>query len=547
MKIHLQRNQLAIATSVILSMVVTLCLVFGHDGSHLNPDTAQALSVARNIQQGNGLATSIIYYDEHYRLSTWPAPQTVFPLGFPILISALGLLGVPLRLGAFLMNAFGFLIVPPLIAKAALRMGRQPATALLLAVIWLCFPMNWGNVEESQSDMLFTALTLASFLLLQYQAPTRWHLLLSGLCAAAAFSLRYAGIFWLLTVGLMSAVTILQRRRFAFKQAVVFFAVPATTVLVLFLRNQLLVGDIKGGNNNSSGQPFAFAVMEAYYCLSRITGLDQDALFRGNTAEILFTAGFTILLYGVARLLRQIDRSRLREMITLRVAPQSAAALYVVVSVVTLIWLETTTSIHLSPRMFLPVIPFGLLWAAQLIGCLRNAYNEVFLVRKLLIPLAAGMIVIGLLAGQIASTADVASQVHRFGLVQEIAEMPLQDSFRSVDAKQLLNDSRILTNEPHMLAEYLERGVIGLTDQKYTSQVWTEDAVVHLIQHYDVNQVVFFPDLPSDEENPFFTSLRRFDDGHEVSRPWLKPVLITSRIQIYAVCEPTFSCTSHHY
>lgn len=498
--------------------------------------------MARNFQQGHGFSTSILYYDEHFRLSTWPAPQTVFPIGFPILISALGMLGVPLRLAAFLISAAGFMMVPPLITAAALRMGQKPTTALLLAMIWLCLPMNWGNVEESQTDMLFTALTLGGFVLLIRPTVTARQLLLSGLCAAIAFSVRYAGVFWLMTVGLIFVASILQRQKPAFKHAVQFFVVPVAMVVMLFLRNKMLVGDIKGGNNYGSGQSFAFSAMEAYYCLSRITGLDQDALMRGHFAEMLFAAGLIILICITVPFGRRVHRLDFRSLVALPITLKSTAPLYVVMSVATLIWLETTTSIHLSPRMFFPVIPFALLSAADLIGRLGAASKDISILKRRLIPLASGMMVVGLLAGQTQSAGDVASQIHRYGMVAEIVETPAVGSDGSIEARQLMADTKILTSEPHMLAEYLERGVIGLTENEYTSQVWTDDAVVSLIRHYGVNQVVFFPDLPTDDTNPFFRSLRRFEDGHEVRRPWLNPVLVTPRIQIYEVIDGTQPC-----
>ena len=124
-------------------------------------------------------------------------------------------------------------------------------------------------------------------------------------------------------------------------------------------------------------------------------------------------------------------------------------------------------------------------------------------------------------------------------MVAEIIETPISGSDGPIDARQLMANTNILTSEPHMLAEYLERGVIGLTEKVYTSQVWTDDAVLSLIQHYGVNQVVYFPDLPTDDTNPFFNSLRRFEDGHELQHSWLKPVVVTPKIQIYEVIDGT--------
>ncbi|MBC7967177.1 MAG: hypothetical protein H7Z17_14785 [Fuerstia sp.] len=535
MKGRFTTNQLATIASAILALVATVCLVINHDGSHLNPDTAQALSVARNLQQGNGFSTSIIYYEEHYRLGTWPAPQTVFPIGFPTMITGLATLGVPFRVAAFLISAAGFLFVPPLIATAAMRMGRKPATALLLAAIWLCFSMNWGNIQESQTDIAFTAMTLGSLLLLQHQTLKTRNLLLAGLLAAIACSLRYAGVFWLLTVGLVFAMQFVQRQKGSARKCVVFLVIPAITMLAMFARNALLVGDIKGGNNNHFEKPFVEAAMEAYYCVSRITGLDQDRLLSGYVAELFFAVGVAILMCCAASCWRHYRVRNLLGIKTYRITANSTVMLYIAVSTAVLILLDATTSINMSPRMYFPLIPFALLSVADAVGRLRMACGETVGLGRSMIVLASGLIIAGLLGGQVRSAADVASQTHRFGPIASIVGQPVESLGHVAVPRELMTDARILTNEPHMLAEVLERGVIGLTSGKYTSRVWSDEEVLALIRKYGVNQVVYFPDLPTEEENPFFMSLKRLDDSREIDRAWLKPVLISEHIQIYEV------------
>ena len=535
MRMRFTTKQLALIASAIVSLVATVCLVLNHDGSHLNPDTAQALSVARNVQQGNGFSTSIIYYEEHYRLGTWPAPQTVFPVGFPAMISGLATLGVPFRVAAFLISVAGFLLVPLLIATAAMRMGRKPVTSLLLAALWLCFPMNWGNIQESQTDILFTALTLGSFLLLQQQALTTRNLLSAGLLAALACSLRYAGVFWLLTVGLMLVMQFVQRQKASARKCAVLLVIPAITTLTMFARNALLVGDIKGGNNKHFEKPFVEAAIEAYYCVSRITGLDQDRLLSGHFAELLFAAGFAILMCCAAFCLRHYRGQHFQGIKTHRITANSTVVLYILVSTAALILLDATTSINMSPRMYFPLIPFALLSIADATGRLRAAYVDAAVVGRRMIVLASGLIVAGLLSGQVRSAADVASQTHRFGPIAMIVDQTAESLSGPAVARQLMAEAKILTNEPHMLAEVLERGVIGLTNIKYTSRVWSDEEVLALIRKYGVNQVVYFPDLPTEEENPFFMSLKRFDDSREIDRPWLKPVLVSEHIQIYEV------------
>ncbi len=525
----------AVAT---LSLTATLLLVTGFDGTWLHPDTAQALSVARNAQAGNGFSTSVIYYEEHYQLNTWPASQTVFPIGFPAMIAALGWAGIPLQLASLLIGVAGFLLVPPLICVAAQRMGRRPATGLMLATVWLCFPMIWHNVWERQTEMMFIALTLSSLIQLQSPALGTRRLLLAGLFAAGAFSLRYAGIFWLMAVGGVFLIQIARQRWITVKQVVTFVAIPAMLAISLFTRNSMLVGDIKGGNNKAVNRTLKEAGASAYYAVSRLTGLDKTNLCAGKMAEAAAVAGLVLLVVAASMCFVKMRRPESRSCLTIGTTGDSAVFLYIGVSLAALIGLEKTTSINLSPRMFFPLIPVALLAVADLISRMLVTLPEISgraTWQRRQIVVASSLLISGLLCGQFRAAAEVRGHVHRFGMVDDVVHQFVDSHSGPIMTSRLLVGTRILSDESHMLAEVLQQGTVGLTSTTYTVRIWTDEEVIALIRKYRINRIVVFPHVLPKDGNPFFESLTREGERHESSRLWLEPVLISPRIQIYAV------------
>ncbi|MEJ7590900.1 MAG: hypothetical protein WKF77_05080 [Planctomycetaceae bacterium] len=528
----------AFAAAAIISLAATVLLVLNYDGTWLHPDTAQALSVARNVRDGNGFSTGLIYYEEHYQLNTWPAPQTVFPIGFPAMIAVFGATGLSLRLASLWIGITGFLFVPLLICVAAQRMGRRPATGLLLAVVWLCFPMLWHNVWERQTEMMFITLTLGSLILLQSPWLGTRRLLLAGIFAAIAFSLRYAGIFWLMAVGGVFLIQFVRQRWSSVQQAATFFAIPCMLAITLFARNAVLVGDIKGGNNKAVHRTLTEAGESAYYAVSRLTGLDKTNLFAGEIAEAAVVVGLGLLLAAAIICGVKMHRPESRRHLAFGTVGDSAVFLYLGVSLTALIGLEKTTSINLSPRMFFPLIPFTLLALADLVSrmlvTLPERSGRATWQRRQIVA-ASGLLIAGVLSGQFRAAAEVRGHVHRFGMVDVAVNQIVDHHSGPVALSQLLVGKRILSDESHMLAEVLQQGTVGLTSTTYTARIWTDEEVIALIRRYQINRIVVFPDVRPKDSNPFFESLMDEGKRHESSRHWLEPVLVSPRIQIYAV------------
>jgi len=550
---HLPAHKNALPATVILSLIAAFCLWKSDDDRTLHPDIAHATSAARNLVKGNGFSTDLIYYEQQYQQQTWPARQTVFPFGYPTMIAALGSIGVPWRTAAQVLSLCGFFCVPLLIFVAARKMGRTPLTAMLLGILWQCAPMNWFNIHEKQTESLFVAFTLSSMILLFATDHRTKRILLAGLCAAIACSLRYAGVFWLLTVGLVMAPQMIRDWKQCIRDGFLFFSIPVAVVGGMFIRNQMIVGNVSGGIQTLSTKSWRLTCENVYYAFSRLTGLGLDDLQTHHPAEWLFVIAVTVgCLLVVISFVQQ--RKALFAPLAESSIGHAACFAYIVVTIALLTWLEKTTSVNLSPRMLLPLLSFILLATADVIAFACNGWQESRL-WQYSVRSAAAVLLVGTLIAQRDVYQEVIHQPKRLGLVRDVlsAQVKPSDFLDLQHARewkselpgsvlQLIQGTRVLTNEDHMLPEVTGEGAVGLTANVYTTRVWTSDEVETLARQQAVEYVVLFSSITPRESNDFFEALIA-DHGDEALPDWLTPVLILPNLRLYHV-EPSSSHVS---
>src|SRR5205814_613629 len=83
-----------------------------YDPSFIDIDGAFFVSAGKNLASGRGFTTSILWHEEQYRLGRMPAPQTVFPPGYPLLIALVSRLGADPPYAAFLVSLVSFAAIP---------------------------------------------------------------------------------------------------------------------------------------------------------------------------------------------------------------------------------------------------------------------------------------------------------------------------------------------------------------------------------------------------------------------------------------------------
>jgi hypothetical protein len=339
-------------------------------------DCYQYLSIARNIQAGKGIATDLLHYDENQRQGLVPAPETVFPPGYPLSIVALELLGVDgVTAGvAFSLAAFASTLILLLYLGRLLNVRIGPLRIILF--LMLCNGAAWSLSLRVYSESLFTAVGLLGLTLVikaDYMPSGSWARL--GILAAGAgavgfsYWVRYAGCFLIATVAITFCVRWLRGRSMArFRDFALVSAVLAAFVLPLWIRNVVLVGSIQGGNPLTVNKSFASLGSQFLSCWIQLTtGLIGETApaslpSRINRMLLLLAMAGVILLLGlhVVRNRKSIFRDE-------RTRALGLLASFVAVYVLGMTYVAKYTVINYDdPRMFYPILPVVLLLLASL-------------------------------------------------------------------------------------------------------------------------------------------------------------------------------------
>lgn len=528
----LQRVSRGRAAATVLVGCVFAAILGGvsFDPQRLANDTAQYFSVADNLRAGRGLATSIIYYEEHYALGTVPAPQTVFPPGYPVAIAPVAATGVATATAAFLIDLLSWGASIWLLYWIALARDHSPASALGCAAAFACLALPWVYTQEMLSEPLFIALTLAATRCLvgSQERPTYWLSLLAGVAAAAAITVRYAGVFFAAAVAVVLAIELIWRRSRRKLIHGVAFSVPvAVTTLTLFWRNARLVGDFRGGNAHEVLKP----VGDVFHTVVRSTASLAGVGLRLGPAEVVALITLALVAALGLRARGHVSLARGALVAAMRDRAALLTAIYPLVSIVLLLYLERISSIGLDKRMLVPLVPFVFLFALEVA---RTAKLGERAPRRLAhVTLVA--VALAYLAGQIHVARAAFEQPPRAStivsaLAEPLAETTVGDWLRA----RVSAEHPLLGNEPQLLGAVLDRPVVGLTVPQFSPRTWTADAALRLIRAYGVEYVVLFPDpLASGRAEGRLPVLAELAAG--AVPKWLVPVHVSNAVRVYRV------------
>ena len=258
----------------------------------LSPDSFQYLSVARNMLQGLVGYTSLIHYDVERSFGVAPAPMVTFAMGYPILISAISLFGVSLQSAALFVSATSTVSCVPVLAWIARRMGL---TRVLCNAVIGCFVINGAVVEfggSALSEAPFALCVLLGTALLVHaadasnrQAWLRW--VAAGCAFAAAYSIRYAGLFFIVALAILTARHGVAGHTARARGHATALAVSLVPVVIVISRNFALVGNWRGRDEMLVSNPLHAALNETAQAI--------NSLFLGSgTADT--TPGGTFVL-----------------------------------------------------------------------------------------------------------------------------------------------------------------------------------------------------------------------------------------------------------
>jgi hypothetical protein len=357
-------------------------------------DSYQYLSEAGNILHGEGLQTSIIFYDVERRHARVPAPLTTFPPGYALVISLLGRLGINLVAASvavsFLSCAAAFLIVMALGTELNLDW-----IAIRLALAMVLFNASWLQYSFAvMSEGLFTAALCAamffyvrSILRDQPKSADWW---IAGMFLATIVWIRYAGMFILAGVGAYMVMAYGFRLR-RFWPALLSLVLPFGSTAALLIHNLQTAGDWRGG----SGAAARVVSHPLIDFLKNFVPLIYHSLFGNNIA-----VHFGVVEIGLGLAAGVVAALALATVLRGNSPPlgQRGRALVFLVTVLViytalLVYNVVTTAIFYSSRYYMPLLPlFAIAIAIVLDWLLRSTERAPHLRRAAV----AALVVLGM-------------------------------------------------------------------------------------------------------------------------------------------------------
>jgi hypothetical protein len=466
------------------------------------PDSVHQLSLARNVLDQQGLATSILHYPEQYQFGTMPAPQTVWPPGLGLASAALAAAGLTPLQALTVITFLAAFLLPVVCFAGTVALSRSATVAFTGALLVLSIPGSWSYTQRLMSEPTFALLTLASLILLTASIARGFRVGLAacaGLLAGMAFLVRYAGVFYIAASGLVLFAAVLMNRSGRSWRALVVYALTSgTPVLALFARNLRLHHQLSGGQfvDSDAAGPLAALVRFVWLCknvLSQWIGYRApDRLLSGAVIAVMAALAW-MFLAALVRFLR--DGSQ-----------QTPATIAVLIAIV---YAGLTAAVHIvstalvatwflaEPRYFIVILPL-LFLAATLFASERLSGFW----RQAAISNAARNAVIAAVAALLAihvglrwNTAVAADSGHsrRHQEVAAVLALPLDDSGQTIGAflhEHLPPDRAVLSPYPESVYLILERPAVGLIESRFAPVPWNFDSVTALICRLPIDYVL---------------------------------------------------------
>jgi hypothetical protein len=535
---------------------VFIALLALHAYPRFVPDTGQDsfqyLSVAGNAVTGRIGYTSLVHFDAERSFGTVPAPMVTFPIGYPLAIAMVSLLGLSLPTAAFLVSAVST-VVSLLLLDC---IGRLLAwsRALRNATIAI-FIFNATVVEYAasvNSEPLFTCATLLGVAMLVHarlaQDGSRWPWLAAGLAFGAAYFVRYACLFWLVGLALVTLRHVLGRNKRLASGYGTALLVASVFVLAGVVRNMVLVG-------SWAARP------QGHVHIQYTLGHTLLALLAGTIAslkDLLFGPGFgllagpplgtggialargcllvSIIAAGIIWVMqmRETRAERGTRHDAMRKGVGLDLMLLAVAYIACMYYAGLTAVISYGTRMFVPLLPLLVLLAglaaqsALPVGVASHAFRT-----PLLLALGATLCSYAVLNALLLFRSPPSLEASFARLMTAPPTQAMQA--QSLVAKLSGSDGVIVANNGQVVGHAFNRPTVSLVAPHYSRVEWNEEAVRRLVEQYKAAAIVIY--VPTGAEwddddivpSPF---VRQLAQGHAPS--WMNLVYRSDQLVVYS-------------
>lgn len=484
-------------------------------------DSFQYMSMAENLEERNGIRTSIVHFDTERSHGEIPAPMTWFPAGYPAVISLLCLVGIPKPLAGLAISAVSLVAV--VLATAWLcswyRLGLLATRTVLSCLIVNSWTLLYGTAVMTES--LFTALTVSAVAMLVLLADQTgkpgqprllWLWALCGLTLGVCPWVRYAGLFLYTSLGLFLAIEVLFRRRRDLTGPIAAVVLATVPTAILLLRNISLVGTWRGGNAIDRRSTLIEVVKDFVFSTYE-TIFGELVRDRFGAPEVL-----AALAFGACGLLSAWVVFQNRKAIAsgLKRLPTTLPILTCfAVYLGALAYLSYTSHLGFSYRYCFPLIPLMLvlvgLFATQIAPYVKGQ-----LVGRL--SAAATVALIACYAFlNVRNTLQPWEGSSIFSKQRVIdrldAPMPSGESLRSWIESHVPVDATITASYGQPTAYVLQRKAVSLVAHDNSTYDWREAEIQDAMTRFNADYLILYPETPSDpapevqNESPFLTAL----------------------------------------
>jgi hypothetical protein len=488
----------------------------------LGHDSFQYLSAADNALAGRIGYTSLIHYDVERSFGVLPAPMLTFPVGYPLAIALVSLVGVSTQTAALLTSAASTLGCIPLLLWLG---GQLGFSRVVRNVVVACFVFN-GIVNEyglaALSEPLFMVLVLLGVAAL-VQARSHGsagglrYWAAAGLAIGASYFVRYAGLFFIVGLAPVMLRHLLARERLLASGHAVALAVATVFVLLGIVRNFLLVGNWRGRDEMLVSNPLPAVLSQTAQAINGLilgVGTAKNALGGTLVPKVAFSA-FLVLGLALLAWIRWRERP-----IPIEQRPPVGEVgidllLVSATYVACMIYAGHTSSISYgAARHFLPLIPFILLLFGLALRFLLPKLRGHATWRRL--PIAALVISFGCYV-------YLNLLVIRRPLIDEVRIVDEQFNSGSTGSAgsraavlNLVGPQRvIIANNGQAVGYYLGRPTISTVGPTFSDVVWDEETIRATVLRFHVVAIVITAPIPGQREDdadfpsPFVQQLAR--------------------------------------
>jgi hypothetical protein len=474
----------------------------------LSNDSYQYLSAAENVRHDHQLATSLVHFDTERSHGRIPAPLTTFPPGYPVVV-AMTSLSSDLEGAARMWSCVCYAGTAALLAWALMLAGVAPLLRqfTLLAFVTNVVALRFATaaVTESMYVLLSTGAVVGLIWAEQEESSKRAiaRVVIALSVAGLGYWVRYAGLFLIAAlVGYAFFRLLLPGSRFRTEFLLSTLA-PAMFTGSLMLRNVIVVGTWKGGNEMSVHHPVS-GVLADYARAQLHLVLGQHPVTFGVWEGLLVVGclGVTTLLIIAVRK-AGLPVGGWQWMGDLR----RPSAVAMMVGLCVLVWSAgmfyagLRTVISFGTRMFLPMLPLYLLLLGMGVNWLASRWPA---------PAQSAWLKIGLLLFTVGYAGvnardlyDRPSPAPHEILAAEYAK-PMGDGsslLRWVESHIPVGES-IVAADGQATGYLLHRRTVSMVGPEFSPVRWECDEVRKQLKRFKANFVILYkPSFTVDPES----------------------------------------------